>query len=62
MVRPTTIAKFVPRERALTPVEIDLMYKYMNRIGTSPQYRAAIKLLLLVQSMCFLRVMIQIRR
>lgn len=47
MVRPTTIAKFVPRERALTPFEIDLMYKYMNRIGTSPQYRAAIKLLLL---------------
>jgi len=47
MVRPTTIAKFVPRERALTPFEIDLMYKYMNRIGASPQYRAAIKLLLL---------------
>lgn len=47
MVRSATIARFVSRDRTLTPVEIDLMYKYMNRIGTSPQYRAAIKLLLL---------------
>ncbi|MEZ8801204.1 tyrosine-type recombinase/integrase [Vibrio splendidus] len=47
MVRPATIARFVPRDRTLAPAEIDLMYRYMNRIGTSPQYRAAIKLLLL---------------
>lgn len=47
MVRPATIARFEPRDRSLEPAEIDLMYKYMNRVGTSPQYRAAIKLLLL---------------
>ena len=47
MVRPATIARFEPRDRALTPAEIGLMYRYMDRVGTSPQYRAAIKLLLL---------------
>ena len=47
MVRPTSIARFEPRDRALEPVEIRLMYQYMNRVGTSPQYRAAVKLLLL---------------
>lgn len=47
MVRPTSIARFSPRERALIPEEIALMYRYMNRVGISPQYRAAIKLLLL---------------
>ena len=46
-VRPTSIAKFTPRDRSLNPEEIDLMYRFMNRVGTSPQYRAAIKLLLL---------------
>ncbi|GAB1426301.1 hypothetical protein MASR2M16_35350 [Thauera terpenica] len=35
LVRPTTIAKFEPRDRALTPDEIGLMYQYMERIGTS---------------------------
>lgn len=35
MVRPTTIAKFEPRDRALTPDEIGLMYQYMERIGTT---------------------------
>jgi len=47
MVRPTSIARFEPRDRALAPSEIGLMYRYMDRVGTSPQYRAAIKLLLL---------------
>ena len=47
MVRPATIARFEPRDRALTPAEIGLMYQYMDQVGTSPQYRAAIKLLLL---------------
>ncbi|PRC93062.1 tyrosine-type recombinase/integrase [Solimicrobium silvestre] len=47
MVRPTTIAKFEPRDRALTPEEIGLMYQYMERIGTTPSIRAAAKLLLL---------------
>ena len=47
LVRPASIAKFEPRDRALTPEEIKLMYQYMGRIGTSPSIRAAIKLLLL---------------
>lgn len=47
LVRPTTIAKFEPRDRALTPDEIRLMYQYMERIGTTPSIRAAAKLLLL---------------
>jgi hypothetical protein len=36
LVRPSTIAKFEPRDRALTPDEIGLMYQYMERIGTTP--------------------------
>ncbi|SFK48424.1 Integrase [Sphingomonas sp. NFR04] len=47
LVRPTTIARFEPRDRALTPEEIGLMYQYIERIGTSPSIRAAAKLLLL---------------
>ncbi len=47
MVRPTTIARFEPRDRALTPEEIGLMYQYIERIGTTPSIRAAAKLLLL---------------
>ncbi|MGV6904238.1 MULTISPECIES: tyrosine-type recombinase/integrase [unclassified Brucella] len=47
LVRPSTIAKFEPRDRALTPEEIGLMYQYMERIGTTPSIRAAAKLLLL---------------
>ena len=46
-VRPTSIARFEPRDRALTPEEIGLMYQYMERVGTSPTNRAAAKLLLL---------------
>jgi hypothetical protein len=46
-VRPTSIARFEPRERALTPSEIGLMYEYIERIGTTPSIRAAAKLLLL---------------
>ncbi len=46
LVRPS-IAKFEPRDRALTPGEIGLMYRYMERVGTTPSIRAAVKLLLL---------------
>lgn len=46
-VRPTSIARFEPRDRTLTPEEIGLMYRYMERVGTSPTIRAAVKLLLL---------------
>lgn len=47
LVRPASIARFEPRDRALTPDEIGLMYQYIERIGTSPSIRAAAKLLLL---------------
>ncbi len=47
LVRPSSIATFQPKERALTPEEIGLMYQYLERIGTSPSVRAAAKLLLL---------------
>lgn len=47
LVKATTIAKFEPRDRALTPDEIRLMYQYIERIGTSPSIRSAAKLLLL---------------
>lgn len=33
LVRPTSIARFEPRDRALTPDEIALMYQYMERVG-----------------------------
>lgn len=46
-VRPTTIAKFSPRDRALTPGEIKLFYRYLDRVQSSPVIRAACKLLLL---------------
>ena len=41
LVRPASIAKFEPRDRALTPIEIGLMYRYMERVGTTPSIRAA---------------------
>lgn len=47
LVRPSAIATFEPRDRALTPGEIGLMYQYIERIGTTPSIRAAAKLLLL---------------
>src|SRR5690606_37166515 len=45
--RPESTARREPRDRALTPGEIGLMYQYMERVGTSPTNRAAAKLLLL---------------
>lgn len=47
LVRPASIARFEPRDRALTSDEIGLMYQYIERIGTTPSIRAAAKLLLL---------------
>lgn len=46
-VRASSIARFEPRDRALTPDEIGLMYLYLERIGTTPSIRAAARLLLL---------------
>lgn len=47
LVRPTSIAKFQPKDRALAPEEIGTMYRYLERIGTTPSIRSAVKLLLL---------------
>lgn len=47
MVRPKTIARFQPRERALSPDEIGLMYEYLDKVSAGPQFRVACKLLLL---------------
>ena len=40
LMRPTNITRFEPRDRALTPEEIGLVYQYRERVGTSPTYRA----------------------
>lgn len=47
MVRPKSIARFQPRERALSPDEIGLMYEYLDKVAAGPQFRVACKLLLL---------------
>lgn len=47
LVAPTSIARFAPRDRALEPAEIKVVYRYLERIGTSPSIRAAVRLLLL---------------
>lgn len=46
-VRPTSIARFKSKDRALTPEEIALMYQYIERVSTAPTIRLAAKLLLL---------------
>ncbi|NHO66728.1 tyrosine-type recombinase/integrase [Aestuariicella hydrocarbonica] len=46
-LRPSSIVRLVPRDRVLVPKEIALMYRYLDRVNTSSQYRAALKLLLL---------------
>ncbi|MGI4856735.1 MAG: tyrosine-type recombinase/integrase [Janthinobacterium lividum] len=47
LVRPASIARFVARDRALSPDEIAWAYQYMERVATAPPYRLAVKLLLL---------------
>lgn len=46
-VRPCSIATFSPRERCMSPKEIAIMYQYLEKVGTTPSIRAAIKLVLL---------------
>lgn len=47
LVRPSSIATFKPRERALSPEEIGLMYAYLDKVSSGPQFKVAAKLLLL---------------
>jgi len=46
-VRPTSIATFVPRDRALSPKEVRSFYKYLERIQSAPTIKLACKMLLL---------------
>jgi integrase len=46
-VRPSSIARFRPRDRALSGEEIGLLYRYLDQINTGPTLRLGIKLLLL---------------
>ena len=47
LVRPTSIARFQPRDRSLSHEEIKLLYHYLERVSTAPTIRLAVKLLLL---------------
>lgn len=47
LVRPSSIARFQPKDRSLTPEEIKLLYQYLERVSTAPTIRLAVKLLLL---------------
>ncbi len=47
LVRPASIARFQPKDRALSPQEIWLLYQYLERVSTAPTIRLAVKLLLL---------------
>lgn len=46
-VRPSSIATFEARDRSLSPEEIGLLYKYLERVATTPAIRAAVRLTLL---------------
>lgn len=46
-VRPSSIAKFHPRDRALSPEEVAIVYRYLEKVPTSPTIRLGVKLLLL---------------
>ena len=47
LVRPTSIARFQPKDRSLSSEEIGLLYQYLERVSTAPTFRLAVKLLLL---------------
>lgn len=47
LVRPTSIAKFQPRERALASSEIKTMYEYLDKVSAGPSFKVACKLILL---------------
>ena len=46
-VGPSSIATFVPKDRALSPTEIRVMHKQMESIATYPTIRLALRLILL---------------
>lgn len=46
-VRPSSIARFQPRDRALSAEEVGVIYRYLETVATSPTIRLGVKLLLL---------------
>jgi integrase len=46
-IRPSAIATFKPRDRALTPAEIHIFFKALERAPTLPTLRLAVKFMLL---------------
>ncbi|MEH6433869.1 tyrosine-type recombinase/integrase [Massilia sp. DD77] len=46
-VRPSSIARFQPRDRALSGEEVRLLFRYLERTATSPTIRLGVRLLLL---------------
>ncbi|MCA8009759.1 tyrosine-type recombinase/integrase [Burkholderia cenocepacia] len=46
-IRPSAIARFKPRDRALTPVEIHVFFRALEQTSTMPTLRLAIKFMLL---------------
>lgn len=46
-VRPSSIATFQPRDRALSGEEVGLVFRYLEKVATSAPIRLAVKLLLL---------------
>lgn len=47
VIRASAIATFQARERALSPDEIGLLFKYLEKVGSSPTIKLAVKLILL---------------
>jgi len=46
-IRPSSIARFQPRERSLTSEEVRLVFHYLEKVATSATLRLGVKLLLL---------------
>lgn len=46
-VRPSSIARFQPRDRSLSAEEVGLVFRYLDKVSTSPTIRLGVKLLLL---------------
>lgn len=49
-IKPSAIATFVPRDRALAPEEMRIFFRTVEQIGTQPTLRLAVKFILL--TMC----------
>jgi integrase len=46
-VRPSSIARFQPRDRSLTGEEVGVVFRYLEHVSTGPTLRLGLKLLLL---------------